>query len=501
MLRRLTALALIGAISVASAPASTNAQDTIGTLRSGLILGGNSFVPVKANKSGVDPRYWGVVDAIGILQPVGCTATHIGHGIAVSAGHCFDAGEDRQDNIACPASAAIVFWEYRALPEPQVGSSYKPQSRCVRVLSRRNQWPYDYAFFEVDPAPVAAIRVVADAGRGEGVSPSGTLFGHPNRRPLEWSGTCYLPPYATTFTHWCDTEGGSSGTVVLEDNTLLGVGINTSHVVLNHGIYFGATPLEELLDDRFKSAGSVKGLGGMCLDVPHGASEDRTLIELYDCNNSEAQWWTLTSENTLVGVARKCLDSPTVGPPNGTRVWLFQCHGGDNQKWAFLNATIRSVTNKCLDVPKNPPNGTRVWIFDCHGGVEQQWNLTSAHQIRNQQGRCLDVNGGGTENGTQIIVQDCHTGVNQKWDLIRGNRIKGLGGKCLDLPHGNSANRTFLELYDCNDSAAQQWHLQGELHETDTKCLDVSGGIAANGTPIIVQDCHGGSNQQWSYYR
>ena len=41
------------------------------------------------------------------------------------------------------------------------------------------------------------------------------------------------------------------------------------------------------------TAGPIKGLGGKCVDVNAASTANGTAIQLYDCNNSNAQIWTV----------------------------------------------------------------------------------------------------------------------------------------------------------------------------------------------------------------
>ena len=44
--------------------------------------------------------------------------------------------------------------------------------------------------------------------------------------------------------------------------------------------------------------GPIKGLAGKCLDVRSGGTADGTQIQLYTCNSSAAQTWTVTPNST-----------------------------------------------------------------------------------------------------------------------------------------------------------------------------------------------------------
>ncbi|MER6858204.1 lectin [Streptomyces pilosus] len=124
-------------------------------------------------------------------------------------------------------------------------------------------------------------------------------------------------------------------------------------------------------------AGEVKGVGGKCLDVSGGASADGTQVQIWTCNASAAQRWSVAADGSLRALG-KCLDVSGGASADGTRVQVWTCNGTGAQKWAAQ------------------PDGT----------------------VRNpQSGKCLDASGGTWNDGTPVHLWTCHTGPNQKWIL------------------------------------------------------------------------------------
>ncbi|MGY0065310.1 PQQ-dependent sugar dehydrogenase [Streptomyces sp. QTS137] len=124
-------------------------------------------------------------------------------------------------------------------------------------------------------------------------------------------------------------------------------------------------------------SGSVKGVNGKCLDVDGGGSADGTKVQLWTCNGTAAQTWTLAGDGTFRALG-KCLDVSGGASADGTKVQLWTCNGTGAQRWA----------------PQ--PDGT----------------------VRNlQSARCLDASGGTWNDGTPVHLWTCHTGPNQKWTL------------------------------------------------------------------------------------
>ncbi|MCG7209157.1 ricin-type beta-trefoil lectin domain protein [Streptomyces arenae] len=122
---------------------------------------------------------------------------------------------------------------------------------------------------------------------------------------------------------------------------------------------------------------AIKGLAGKCVDVAGANSANGTPVQLYDCNGSTAQQWTVGSDGTIRALG-KCLDVTSGGTADGTPVQLYDCNGSAAQKWAVSSAhdIVNPQANKCLDVTgNNSANGTRLQIWTCSGGANQKWTV------------------------------------------------------------------------------------------------------------------------------
>ncbi|MFD3585384.1 ricin-type beta-trefoil lectin domain protein [Streptomyces sp. NPDC058683] len=122
---------------------------------------------------------------------------------------------------------------------------------------------------------------------------------------------------------------------------------------------------------------AIKGLAGKCVDVAGASSANGTAVQLYDCNGSAAQQWTVGSDGTIRALG-KCLDVTSGGTADGTTVQLYDCNGSAAQKWAVsaANDIVNPQANKCLDVTGNTSaNGTRLQIWTCSGGANQKWTV------------------------------------------------------------------------------------------------------------------------------
>ena len=212
------------------------------------IIGEDDMVAVDATGSNIPARYQEMINAFGILS-MGCTATHIGNGYVLSAGHCFHAPEEPVENLEC--SNLTISWGVREGVEPYMTSVCESI-----VIAQLNPNGNDFALIKVSPVPKAAVA--PELNRRAVVGDTMTMFSHPEELPLRWSSFCgiereqHLDLPAGAFHHKCDTNPGSSGASILNILTLKVIGIHDGGVVnsnggMNYGTYIMNSPLYEAL--------------------------------------------------------------------------------------------------------------------------------------------------------------------------------------------------------------------------------------------------------------
>src|SRR5256885_5414218 len=121
--------------------------------------------------------------------------------------------------------------------------------------------------------------------------------------------------------------------------------------------------------------GSITGYGGKCVDVAGANAANGTQIQLFTCNGSTAQQWTVGNADASVRALGKCLDVAGAGTANGTRVQLYDCNATNAQNWtASGGQLVNTGSGKCLDATGvSSADGTPLQIWDCTGGANQQW--------------------------------------------------------------------------------------------------------------------------------
>lgn len=122
--------------------------------------------------------------------------------------------------------------------------------------------------------------------------------------------------------------------------------------------------------------GSIVGYEGLCLDDRGASVTNYNPVQVFTCNGTDAQQWTLEPDDT-VEVFGMCLDVYAAGTAGGTKVDLYQCNGTDAQTWLAQSdgALVNPESGDCLDDTEFGGSGTQVEIWACNGGSDQVWKL------------------------------------------------------------------------------------------------------------------------------
>lgn len=125
------------------------------------------------------------------------------------------------------------------------------------------------------------------------------------------------------------------------------------------------------------TTGPITGLDGKCVDVAGAATDNGTPVQLWDCNGTAAQQWTVGADGTIRALG-KCLDVSGGSTADGAKVQLWDCNGSGAQNWQPTAA--RDITNvpadKCLDATDHSSaNSTRLQIWTCTGATNQKWTV------------------------------------------------------------------------------------------------------------------------------
>ncbi|MFF5724140.1 PQQ-dependent sugar dehydrogenase [[Kitasatospora] papulosa] len=156
-------------------------------------------------------------------------------------------------------------------------------------------------------------------------------------------------------------------------------GTTTLHLVFKggSGALFDVDEFTVTTSGAAPREGAVTGIGGKCVDVAGGATADGTQIQLYTCNGTAAQKWTVGTDDTLRALG-SCMDVSGAGTANGTRIQLYGCNGSGAQKWTpQADGTLKNpASGKCLDAEGvSSADRTRLHLWTCGSGANQKWIL------------------------------------------------------------------------------------------------------------------------------
>jgi Ricin-type beta-trefoil lectin domain/Glycosyl hydrolases family 16 len=124
--------------------------------------------------------------------------------------------------------------------------------------------------------------------------------------------------------------------------------------------------------------GPITGYAGLCVDVRGANSANYTPVQVYTCNGTSAQQWTVVQAGSTLHALGKCMDINGGGTADGTTVDLYDCNNTAAQ--VFIPQSNGSLYNpqsgKCLDDTNwSTTPGTQLQIWDCSGNANQKWNL------------------------------------------------------------------------------------------------------------------------------
>ena len=125
------------------------------------------------------------------------------------------------------------------------------------------------------------------------------------------------------------------------------------------------------------TTGTITGFGGKCVDVAGANTANGTSVQLWDCNGTGAQRWTMATDGTIRALG-KCLDVSGGSTVDGARVQLWDCNGTGAQRWTATATRdlVNPQSNKCLDATGvSSANGTPLQLWQCGGGANQKWTV------------------------------------------------------------------------------------------------------------------------------
>ena len=142
------------------------------------------------------------------------------------------------------------------------------------------------------------------------------------------------------------------------------------------GVALGAAGITAALA---ATTGAITGYGGKCADVAGANPANGTQVQLYTCNGSGAQAWTVGNSDNSIQALGKCLDVTAAGTANGTKVQLYACNGSNAQKWTATGYAMK-CSSQIIGERKKTMKLSATQVGSC--GATLRANQTS--KIRNR---------------------------------------------------------------------------------------------------------------------
>jgi hypothetical protein len=220
----------------------------------------------------------------------------------------------------------------------------------------------------------------------------------------------------------------------------------------------------------------------LCLDDSQSSTTDGNPVDIWGCDNTDAQSWTIAQDGTIRTLG-KCLDVWDSGTTNGTVIDLYECNGTGAQQWkaGSSGSLVNPESGLCLDDPgATTTQGTQLELYTCNGTDAQDWTpaavttVTGAVDSSVGSGLCLDDRSSSTANDNPIQIYTCNGTGAQQWTYEPDGTLQVLGS-CMDVTNSGTTNGTLIQLYTCNGTGAQQWRAttSGQLINPESGlCLD-----------------------------
>ena len=208
-------------------------------------------------------------------------------------------------------------------------------------------------------------------------------------------------------------------------------------------------------------AGTFVGLADKCLDNQHSVTADKNKIQLYHCNGTNAQKWTLANDGSLHsnnGQANYCLDIPGSSKAEYTNLQLYHCNGTNAQKFTLTNNHIVSnLTGFCATVRySETTDSTRIWMKSCHDMSSQKWTYSGGSTqaivttpLLKRAPSSVNASGSGTAGSTGNPTNTASDGSNS------GTSSNSLAGNIAILP--DFYDSTWLSWNDGSDKFPVTW--------------------------------------------
>jgi hypothetical protein len=225
---------------------------------------------------------------------------------------------------------------------------------------------------------------------------------------------------------WSNAAGGCVMTGAMQDQvTITSPGTQTSTVGVAvslqvHGSSSGGNPL------TWNAIGLPTGLAmsstGLITGTPTTPATYPVTISATDetgAGSSVSFYWTVKlAGGPITGYDALCLDDYGGGTSDGNKVDVWQCNNTSSQAWTLNTNKTLTVDGVCLSDHDYTGADTKLVLWSCVGNRNEQWtHQSNGEYVLATNGLCLTDPGDSTVNGTQVEIRACHDYKDQHWSL------------------------------------------------------------------------------------
>ncbi|MEU3565468.1 RICIN domain-containing protein [Kitasatospora sp. NPDC006786] len=143
-------------------------------------------------------------------------------------------------------------------------------------------------------------------------------------------------------------------------------------------------------------------------------------------------------------------------------------------------------------------------VADSHAG------LTGAIEIKNDNGKCLEITSSSTANGARAQQWDCKGQAGSKWQWRSAgngywNLVNAHSGKCLEIQSSSTSNGAEAQQWSCNGQDGAKWWTVQErtnrwtIRNHSGKVLEITSSSDTNGANAQQWEYKGQSGALWSW--
>lgn len=190
----------------------------------------------------------------------------------------------------------------------------------------------------------------------------------------------------------------------------------------------------------------IRSKTGVVLDIHFAEIQDKSNIQVYEANNTNAQKWILRPE----WEAEKITEGEYIITSALSNSMVLDVHNGSKDDRANIQ------------IYKS--NGTDAQVFKVESVADGYYKIINA-----QSGKVLDVKFNSYDSGTNVWQYQWNGSDAQQWKFIKNDDgtyyIQSKLGTVLDVQNSSAALGANVQSYELNQTEAQKWKLNDPLYE------------------------------------